>query len=75
LPLVSTPGTWAFEIIQFVEAADGFVLFLENPGGDDISDDPEKTENYRERFGRIEDKSLDPTESLACINNTAMRMV
>jgi transcriptional regulator with XRE-family HTH domain len=68
------PGTRPFEIIQFVDAADEFALFLENPRGDDINDDPEETENYRERFERIEDKSLKPADSLAFINDVAAGM-
>lgn len=68
------PGTWPFEIIQFVEAADEFVLFLENPRGDDIEDDRGETDNYLKRFERIAEKSLEPADSLAFINDVAMGM-
>jgi transcriptional regulator with XRE-family HTH domain len=68
------PGTSPFEIIQFVQAADEFVLFLENPHSDDIDDDPVETESYRERFERIVEKSLHPADSLARINDVAMGM-
>lgn len=54
-----------FEVIEFADALDEDVVFLESPRGDFISDDPEETLRYREAFEQLGKTSLDPQESLA----------
>jgi hypothetical protein len=55
----------SFELIQFAEAPDENIVFLESPREDLISDDPEETQNYLEAFWRIIGVSLSPSDSVA----------
>jgi transcriptional regulator with XRE-family HTH domain len=63
-----------FELIQFVEAPDENIVFLESPRSDYISDDPEETENYLEAFSRITRLSLSPSESVDRLRKSAGEM-
>ena len=64
----------SFELIQFEEAPDENIVFLESPRGDFISDDPEEARNYLEAFGRITEVSLSPSESVARLRKAAGEM-
>jgi transcriptional regulator with XRE-family HTH domain len=63
-----------FEIIEFADAADKDVVFLESPrakGADTISDKPEDTLKYHEDFERIGKTSLGPRDSVSYISEIA----
>lgn len=64
----------SFELIQFAEAPDENIVFLESPRGDFISDDPEETRNYLEAFESITAMSLNPSESVARLCEAAGEM-
>lgn len=64
----------SFELIQFAEASDENIVFLESPRGDFISDDPEETWNYLEAFESIAAVSLSPVESVARLRKAASEM-
>ena len=69
------PGTKGpFEIIQFADAADEYVVFLETPRGDNITDAPEDIASYLAAFERIGEISLNPDESVSRINEVAKGM-
>jgi transcriptional regulator with XRE-family HTH domain len=56
-----------FEVVEFEDAPDEKIVFLEGPRGDFISDDPEETDSYLEAFRRITEKSLAPRDSVALL--------
>jgi Domain of unknown function (DUF5753) len=56
-----------FEVVQFADAPDENIVFLEGPRGDLISDDPEETDSYLEDFRRITEKSIEPSDSVALL--------
>jgi transcriptional regulator with XRE-family HTH domain len=64
-----------FEVVEFEDAPDEKIVFLEGPRGDFISDDPEETDSYLEAFRRITEKSLGPSESLDRLRAAAGEMV
>jgi hypothetical protein len=64
-----------FEIIEFAEAADEDVVFLESPRGDIISDSTDETLHYREEFERVGKSSLSPRDSISYLNRVADGMV
>jgi transcriptional regulator with XRE-family HTH domain len=69
------PGTKGpFEIIQFADAVDEYVVFLETPRGDNVTDVPADIDNYLAAFERIGEISLSPGESVARINEVAKGM-
>lgn len=48
------PGmTYPFEVVQFEDAPDENIVFIEGPRGDVIIDDPQEGQDYLESFGRI----------------------
>lgn len=53
-----------FEVVQFADAPDENIVFLEGPRGDFISDDPEETDSYLKDFKRITKKSIGPSDSV-----------
>ena len=60
-----------FEIVQFADAPDENIVFLETPGGDIISDDQKETQNNMESFNRITDISLGPSDSVERLREAA----
>ena len=60
-----------FEIVQFADAPDENILFLETPGGDIISDDQKETQNNIEAFNRIAEISLGPSDSVERLRKAA----
>jgi transcriptional regulator with XRE-family HTH domain len=56
-----------FEVVQFADAPDENIVFLEGPRGDLISDDPEETDSYLKDFRRITEKSIEPSDSVALL--------
>jgi transcriptional regulator with XRE-family HTH domain len=60
-----------FEIVQFADAPDEDVVFLETPGGDFISDNQKDIQNYMKAFNRITEVSLGPSESVARLRKAA----
>ncbi len=60
-----------FEVVQFADAPDENIVFLETPGGDFISDDQKDTQNYMEAFDRITELSLGPSDSVARLRKAA----
>ena len=68
------PGTSGpFEIIQLADASDEYVVYLE--AAREISDDPNETQRYLERFKRIKEKSLGPADSAPLLRKTADEMM
>ena len=53
-----------FEVVQFEDAPDENIVFLEGPRSDFISDDPAETGSYLEAFRRILGKSLGASDSV-----------
>lgn len=60
-----------FKILEFADPVDADIVFLENPSGDIISDDPKETLSYREAFERLGKASLEPRDSLTRIAKIA----
>lgn len=60
-----------FEIVQFADAPDENIVFLETPGGDIISDDQKDTQNNMEAFNRIAEISLGPSDSVERLRKAA----
>jgi hypothetical protein len=60
-----------FELIQFADAPDENIVFLESPRGDFISDDPNEAQNYLDAFRRITDVSLSPSDSVGLLRKAA----
>lgn len=60
-----------FKVLEFADPVDTDIVFLENPQGDIISDDPEVTLSYREAFERLGKASLGPPDSLIRIRGIA----
>jgi transcriptional regulator with XRE-family HTH domain len=56
-----------FEVVQFADAPDENIVFLEGPRGDLISDDPDETDSYLKDFRRITEKSIEPSDSVALL--------
>jgi transcriptional regulator with XRE-family HTH domain len=63
-----------FELIQFADAPDENIVFLESPRGDFISDDPKEAQNYLAAFQRITEESLSPAESVSILRKAASEM-
>lgn len=60
-----------FEIIEFADPSDLDMVFLEGSHGDTISDNPEDTLTYREKFERLVRASLGTRDSLARLTRIA----
>jgi transcriptional regulator with XRE-family HTH domain len=58
-----------FELIQFADAPDDNIVFLESPRGD-----AEETQAYLEAFRRIAQKSLSAAESVAMLRKAASEL-
>jgi transcriptional regulator with XRE-family HTH domain len=63
-----------FEVIEFADALDEDVVFLESPRGDIVSDDPDETLRYREAFGQLGKISLNVQDSLTFLHQIADEM-
>jgi transcriptional regulator with XRE-family HTH domain len=63
-----------FEIIQLADASDEYVVYLEG-ARNEISDDPNETRRYLERFKRIKEVSLGPADSVPLLRKTADGMM
>jgi transcriptional regulator with XRE-family HTH domain len=52
-----------FEVVQFEDTPDESLVFVEEPRGDFISDNPRETQGYLDNFKRITEKALGPLDS------------
>jgi len=64
-----------FEVVQFEDAPDENIVFLNGPRGDFIIDDSTETEGYLSAFRRIVERSLGPSESLGRLRQVAQEIV
>jgi transcriptional regulator with XRE-family HTH domain len=60
-----------FEVVQFIDAPDEKIVFLEGRRTDIISDDPKETETYLDYFERITSLALGPSESVRLLAEIA----
>jgi len=63
--------TQPFELIQFADAPDEDIVFLEGSRGDAINDDPKETQDYLDAFRRFVVTSLSPSDSVALLRKAA----
>jgi transcriptional regulator with XRE-family HTH domain len=63
-----------FQVIEFADALDEDVVFLESPRGDIVSDNPEEILRYREAFGRLKRIALHKQDSRAYLEEIAAEM-
>jgi transcriptional regulator with XRE-family HTH domain len=63
-----------FEVVEFDDAPDENIVFIERPGGSLISDDSKTVESYLEDFRRIAGKSLTPADSAERLRTAASAM-
>jgi transcriptional regulator with XRE-family HTH domain len=63
-----------FKVIEFADALDKDIVFLESPRGDIISDNLEETLGYRKKFDTLSEVSLGPQGSLAYIAKVADKL-
>jgi transcriptional regulator with XRE-family HTH domain len=63
-----------FEIINFADVTNEFIVFLEILRGDVISDDPEGTQNYLKAFESIKAVSLHELDSVARLDEASRRI-
>jgi transcriptional regulator with XRE-family HTH domain len=63
-----------FKVIEFADALDKDIAFLESPRDDIISDIPEETLGYRNKFDTLSEVSLRPRDSLTYIAKIADEM-
>jgi transcriptional regulator with XRE-family HTH domain len=69
------PGTKGpFKVVQFADAPDEDIVFLESSRGDVISDDQNQAKNYLEAFERITERALKPSESIRLLGTAAGEM-
>jgi transcriptional regulator with XRE-family HTH domain len=61
----------AFKIIEFDDAPDENIVFLEGPHGDLIREDPGEVKSYLATFKRITEIALAPSESIDLLRKTA----
>jgi transcriptional regulator with XRE-family HTH domain len=74
LPFVASvhPGLKGpFKVVEFEDAPNETVIFVESARGDFISDDPEEARRYREDFRLIKEKSLSMSESIELLRQSA----
>jgi transcriptional regulator with XRE-family HTH domain len=64
----------SFKVVEFEDAPDESILFLESPRGDFISDDPGEALNYLVEFQHIQEKSLSPLRSADALRKAAAEM-
>ncbi len=62
-----------FEVVQFEDAPDENIAFLEGPRSDIVIDDPKETQNYLAVFEHITEIALDPPDSVRRILEAAKR--
>jgi transcriptional regulator with XRE-family HTH domain len=60
-----------FEVVQFEDTPDESVVFVEEPRGDFISDNPRETQGYLDNFERIAEKALAPSDSVDLLRAAA----
>jgi len=63
-----------FEVVQFEDAPDENIVFLEGPRSDSIIDDPKETQSYLAAFEHIAEISLGPSDSVNRLRQTAAEM-
>jgi len=69
------PGTkGSFKIVQFADAPDEDVVFLESSRGDIISDDQNEAKSYMEAFERIIERAVGPSDSVGLLRKAASEM-
>lgn len=60
-----------FEVVQFEDSPDESVVFVEEPRGDFISDNPREAQGYLDNFERIAEKALGLSDSMQLLRATA----
>jgi transcriptional regulator with XRE-family HTH domain len=63
-----------FEVVQFEDAPDENIAFLEGPRSDIIIDNPKETKNYLQAFEYITEISLGPSDSVDRLRGAAGEM-
>jgi transcriptional regulator with XRE-family HTH domain len=63
-----------FEVVQFEDAPDENIVFLEGPRNDIIIDNPKETQSYLEAFEHITEISLGSSDSVDLLRATAGKM-
>ncbi len=64
----------SLKVVEFEDTPDEDVVFLEDPRGDFISDDPAEAQNYLDDFRRIKEKSLSPVDSISLLRKAVGEM-
>jgi transcriptional regulator with XRE-family HTH domain len=60
-----------FEVVQFEDSPDESVVFVEEPRGDFISDNPREAQGYLDNFERIAEKALGLSDSVEFLRAAA----
>ena len=63
-----------FEVVQFEDAPDENIAFLEGPRSDIIIDNPKETKNYLQAFEYLTEISLEPSDSVDRLRGAAGEM-
>ena len=63
-----------FKVVEFEDAPDESVVFLESPNGGFFAEDPEEAQEYLEAFKRIRVKALSPSDSVNSLHKAADEM-
>jgi len=63
-----------FEVVQFEDAPDENIVFLEGPRSDSIIAEPKETQSYLAAFQHIAEISLGPSDSVNHLRQTAAEM-
>jgi hypothetical protein len=64
----------AFEVVQFDDAPEETIVFVEGPPDDSIVEDAQKTEKYLQTFEQIMEVSLSPADSIVLLREAADKM-
>jgi transcriptional regulator with XRE-family HTH domain len=64
----------AFEVVQFDDAPEETIVFVENPSGDSIVEGVQAGKEYLQTFERIAEASLSPADSVVLVREIADKM-
>lgn len=64
----------AFEVVEFDDAPEETIVFVEGPPNDSIVEDAPETGKYRQAFEQIVEVSLSPADSIALLREAADEM-
>jgi hypothetical protein len=64
----------AFEVVQFDDAPDETIVFVEGPHNDSIVEGAQETKSYLQAFEQIVEVSLSPADSVAMLREAADKM-